>query len=131
MPIFSKELEDRNLIDTTSTRWLRQADVLNSIWRLKSVNVIIPSSPRFGAMRNDRLFQRGILKEGETIEYTLINDRSEEKVFESKSITFYIAIRRANLTESDRFEVIKEGAASATRYHVKKIIEENQEEINL
>ena len=109
------------MTDAASTRWLRQADVLNAVWRLKSVKIIIPSSPRYGANRNDRLFQRGILKEGETIEYTFLNEREDEKVFETKSITFYVAIRRANLTEDETFKVIKEGNGTTTRYYVNKI----------
>jgi hypothetical protein len=121
MTIFSQELEERNLTDATATRWLRQADVLNVAWKLKSVKIIIPSSPRYGATRNDRLFQRGILKENETIEYTFLNEKGDEKIFETKSITFYIAIRRANLTEDETFKVIKEGNGTSTRYYVNKI----------
>ena len=117
MSIFSNDLEMKD----RGGLYLKTDDVLKGIWRLKSADIVRSVNSQYGAQKTDSLCVRGVLKEGETIKYTLIDDEDNTRLFHSKSIAFYIGIRKGELTENDRFEVIREGAAMKTRYHVNKI----------
>ena len=102
-------------------RFLRGKEFEGEGQILEVVGVEIIKGSKYSATRKeDWLCQKEILQEGETFVYSFIQD-GEEKIFESKSATFFIAMRQANPKPKDIIKITRTGEKFETRYEVTKL----------
>ena len=83
------------------------------------VEKIIASNPKMGAVATDYLYKQKILEEGETFEYSFLDEETDEvKIYTSKSATFFIAMKQCNPDANDKLHIYREGERDKTRYFV-------------
>lgn len=76
---------------------------------------------RFGAPEDSKLVEKGILEEGEAFKYSFTDSDGNERVFESHSMPFAIAMNQAEVNEGDELHISRTGKTTETRYTVAKV----------
>lgn len=111
--------------DISISRFVKTKDLLDGIWQIISIEVKVADNVRFGVQPTDPLYIRGVLKEGETLQYSFITPNGEEKIFDSKGLSFYLGFKAVNPNPKDRIKLERSGQGFNTRW---KVIIVNDEE---
>lgn len=76
---------------------------------------------RFGAPEDSKLVEKGILEEGEAFKYSFEDSEGNERIFESHSMPFAIAMNTAEVNPGDVLTISRTGKTTETRYSVKTV----------
>lgn len=79
-------------------------------------DIVQSKNPKYGAKADDVLLNQGILKEGETIRYSFVDEQGSERKYDSKSAAIYIAFKSANLEPKTWVTIARSGQGDSTRY---------------
>ena len=112
MSVFSNDLQER---DNKPSKWLKTEELLSKSFVVKGVEVV--EANMYGAEEGDSLFEKGILKEGETIRYSF-DDNGNERLYDSKGAGLYIAMKQANPEPGRLIKVSRSGKGDKTRYSI-------------
>ena len=124
MSVFNEKIIER---DKMTNNFVKAEDLIHGTWMIESVDIIQSNNPKYGAREKgndgkpDKLFEQGILQEGETLRYSLINDAGEAKVYDSKGVALYIAVKKANVDKGEPIRFTKTGSGDNTRYTVERV----------
>ena len=123
MSLFPEDLRERDT-GGMGGNFIKTAELeAGKLWKIGLVEIIMAKNPKYGANDKDTICTQGILKEGETIRYHLTGDDGIERLYESKGVAFYIAMRNmeTNLNPGDVIRIRAEGTGESRRYFVEKI----------
>lgn len=115
MPIFSEEIIKK---DVSSTRYVKSEELIQGIWTILGVEIVTSNNPMYGANENDALYNRGVLKIGEVLRYTFLNEQGEEKNYDSKSMAFYLGFKSSKVEPNTKITIQREGKLDKTRYTI-------------
>lgn len=113
-------LFDQTIMDKAGkSNWLVGADFENGqTLKIKSVETV---KSDFGASADSSIVEREILKEGEVFRYTFEDASGEEKVHDSHSMPFFIAMQGAEFNFGDWLLIKRTGKLRDTRYTADKV----------
>lgn len=118
MTVFNEEIISR---DKMVNNFVKADDLLVGTWIIESVDIVKANKAEFGAGEDDQLFKQGILQEGETLRYSLVNESGEEKMYDNKGVALYIAVKKAGVDKGEPVRITKSGSGKNTRYTVERV----------
>jgi len=114
--IFDKEISKKLM----TNQYLKGTDFENEGITLtfKGVEKV---KARFGASEDSKLVEKGILEEGEAFKYSFEDADGNERIFESHSMPFAVAMNTAEVNEGDKVHISRTGKTTETRYAVELV----------
>lgn len=76
---------------------------------------------RFGAPEDSKMVEKGILEEGESFRYVFEDVEGTERIFDSHSMPFAVAMNQAEVNEGDKLHITRTGKTTETRYQVEHV----------
>ncbi len=111
--------------------YLSNKEFIDTEWIIDQVEIVVAGLKKYGAVSGEFLFDNGILKEGETIRYNMIDKDGNKKAYDSKGTALFIAFKNAEvddrenktkgLDKGDKVMITKEGQGDTTRYTIKNV----------
>ena len=103
------------------SHFLKAVEMIDRKLKIVGVEIVKANNAQFGAIPADSMFQRGMLKEGEILRYTFLDEQGSERLHESKSMTLYIAFKNAEIDTGDTIIISRTGQGKTTRYLITKV----------